>query len=560
MTATGTGGGPPRPPAADPAPRSEAADTPEGVEPEVAAGLTTQPQPTGPPPLGAVGMLRWAWRQLTSMRTALLLLFLLALASIPGSVFPQRGTNPLEVTQWLETNPTWGPLLDRLGFFDVYASPWFAATYLLLFVSLIGCVLPRTRQHWRAMRSRPPVAPRNLSRLPEWRSWTTAGTPADDAPRVLAAAAQALRRDRWRVREHAGDGGTGWVAAEKGYLRETGNLVFHAALVVLLVGVAVGGLWGWRGNVIVREGAGFSNTLTQYDAWGGGRMVSPDALAPFSFTLDDFRVEFERTPAQRGAPRLFEAEVEYRSTPDAEPRRTVIEVNEPLQVEGAKVFLVGHGYAPRFVVRDADGAVMFDDAVPFLPQDGNFTSTGVVKVPDTEPQLGIQGLFLPTSALDDVRGPHSTFPAADDPSVFLSAWSGDLGLGSGAPQSIYTLRTDAMEQLGLKALWPGQTWQLPGGASVEFTGYDRWASFQVASDPGKELALVASVVAIAGLMASLFVRRRRVWVRVAVDDAGRTLVEVAGLSRTESGGLDVEVDRLADSVRAAAPPVSEEEQ
>ena len=130
---------------------------------EAATGL---PQDRPLPPLGSVGLLRWMWRQLTSMRTALILLFLLAIASVPGSVLPQRGTNPLRVDQWLDQNPTTGPVLDRLGFFDVYASPWFAAVYLLLFISLIGCVLPRIRQHARSMRAMPPPAPRRMSRLP----------------------------------------------------------------------------------------------------------------------------------------------------------------------------------------------------------------------------------------------------------------------------------------------------------------------------------------------------------------------------------------------------------
>ena len=71
------------------------------------------------PPLSTGGWFRWIWRQFTSMRTALILLFLLAVASIPGSIFPQRGTNPLKTKEWIADSPTWGPILDRLGFFEV---------------------------------------------------------------------------------------------------------------------------------------------------------------------------------------------------------------------------------------------------------------------------------------------------------------------------------------------------------------------------------------------------------------------------------------------------------
>jgi cytochrome c biogenesis protein len=501
------------------------------------------------PPMSSVGFLRWMWRQLTSMRTALILLFLLALASVPGSILPQRGTNPLRVDQWLEDNPGTGPVLDRFGFFDVYGSPWFAAVYLLLFISLIGCVLPRTRQHAKAMLAPPPPAPRRMTRLAVSREFSA----VQDPQATLDTAHEYLRRRRWRVRTgESSTDGSRWVAAEKGYLRETGNLVFHLSLIFVLVAVAVGGLLGWKGNVIVREGSGFSNTLTQYDAWGGGRLVSPDDLAPFSFTLDRFSVDFERGEAQRGAPRLFEADLTYRARPDAEPVNTTVEVNEPLAVEGAKVFLVGHGYAPHLVVRDSTGAVVFDDTVVFLPQDGNFTSTGVVKIPDASPSLGINGLFLPTAALDEIRGPHSTFPAPDYPAVFLSAFEGDLGLDAGRPQSIYTIDTAEMTQLGLESLLPGDTWTLPEGAgSVEFTGFERWASFQIAQDPGKELALLASLVAIVGLMLSLFVRRRRVWVKVVPTEAGGTLVQVAGLAKNEAADLPEDVAALAKALGEA---------
>lgn len=504
------------------------------------AGLPADPPL---PPLGSVGFLRWLWRQLTSMRIALILLFLLAVASIPGSILPQRGTNPLRVDQWLEENPSTGPLLDSLGFFDVYAAPWFAAVYLLLFISLIGCVIPRVGAHVRALRMPPPPAPRRLDRLAAHARFDVDRSPDD----VLAAAARVLRGARWRVRESAGE----WVAAEKGYSRETGNLVFHVSLIVILIGVAVGGQLGWKGNVVVREGTGFSNTLTQYDAWGGGRLMDPARLAPFSFTLEDFRVDFERGDAQRGAPRMFEADLTYRSAPGDAPVSTTIGVNHPLEADGAKVFLVGHGYAPHLVIRDTTGDVVFDDSVVFLPQDGNFTSTGVVKVPDAEPSMGFTGLFLPTAALTEELGPHSVFPAPDFPAVFLSAFTGDLGMDDGSPQSVYTLDTDGLEQVGLESLLPGDVWEIPGMGSVEFTGYERWASFQIAHDPGKELALLASVAAMIGLMLSLAVRRRRIWVRVAPDAGAGTLVDIGALAKSEAADLDRDVAHL---VRALGGP------
>lgn len=495
------------------------------------------------------GFLRWLWRQLTSMKTALILLFLLAIASIPGSILPQRGTNPILVEQWLTDNPTLGPILDSIGAFDVFGSPWYSAVYILLFISLIGCVLPRLGVHWKAMRSQPPPAPKNLSRM-----GGTTFECAGDTQTTIEDARKILEKDRWRTVVGQDPSGVHWVAAEKGYLRETGNLVFHFSLILILVGVAVGGLFGWRGNVIVREGEGFSNTLTQYDAWGGGRLSSADSLPEFSFTLESFDVEFERENSQEGAPRLFEANMVVDRPGVEGSTKHLVEVNEPLIIDSAKVFLVGHGYAPHLIVRDSQGTVVLDDAVVFLPQDGNFTSTGVVKIPDTDPQLGFRGLFLPTSAVDEIRGPHSVFPAPDDVSVFFGAWEGDLGLDNGIPQSIYTLNIDDMTQLGLESLRVGQTWQLPQGAgSIELAGYERWASFQMASDPGKELALVAAILAILGLTLSLFIQRRRVWVKVSQvleqGSTGTVRVEVAGIAKASGHNATEQVDHLVESLK-----------
>ena len=511
------------------------------------------------PPISNTGLLRWAWRQLTSMKTALILLFLLALAAVPGSLLPQRGIDPIKVRTYITENPTWGPILDRLGFFEVYSSPWFSAVYLLLFLSLIGCVIPRVGVHFRAMRGAPPPAPRLLQRFAGTRSLEVTGSTQE----ILDTAERALRKARWRVVKGPVES-VQWVSAEKGYLRETGNLIFHLSLLVVLVSVAVGGLFGWKGNVIVREGSGFSNTLTQYDAWGGGRFVNAENLPPFSFTLDKFTATFERGQAQRGAPRDFQADVSYRTDPSAPSQQALIEVNEPLAINGAKIFLVGHGYAPVIKVTDKSGAVVFNDAVPFLPQDGNFTSSGVVKIPDSTPPLGIQGLFLPTAALDAVLGPHSTFPAPDDPALFMSAWKGDLGLDSGTPQSVYRLVTDKMTKIGLEQLKPGQSWTLPDGSGkVSFEGYERWASFQIAADPGKGFALFAAAAAILGLTMSLFIRRRRVWVK-RVERDGVTVVQLAGIMRTSTfedediGVLAEDLDLVEDALDAAGHTLSQE--
>jgi cytochrome c biogenesis protein len=508
--------------------------------------------PTAParlPSLGPLGWARWAWRQLTSMRTALFLLFLLAAFAVPGSVFPQRRVDASRVSAYADAHPTLFPWLDRVGAFDVFTSVWFSATYLLLMISLVGCILPRSRQHWAAMRAKPPVAPRRLDRLPVARRWETDQSPSA----VVEAAATVLRGARFRIRR---DPEGAWVAAEKGHLRETGNLVFHTSLLLMLVAVGIGSMGGFTANIVVPEGGSFANAKSIYDTFRSGSRFSPASLEPFSLTVERFDVRYETEGEARGAPRDYNVHVRWRPDPAAPERDGVIRANHPLEVGGTKVFLTGNGYAPHFTVRDGSGKVVFSDSVTFLPRDANFSSEGVIKVPDAEPdQLGIAARFLPTAVIDPDRGPVSVFPDDRLPRVVLTAWRGDLGLDDGTPQSVYVLDTDPMKQLmaGGKpftaALAPGGTATLPDGAgTVTFDRVNRFVNLQVAHDPGRYPALAAAVLAIAGLMASLFVRRRRVWVRaVSVADA-RTVVEVAGLSRTEYDGLADEVDELAGRI------------
>ncbi len=535
------------------------------------------------PALGPVETLRWAWRQLTSMRTALLLLLLLAIAAVPGSVVPQRGVDARAVEAFQARHPDLSPWLERLGVFHTYTSPWFSAVYVLLMVSLIGCILPRTKVYLRSVRARPPRAPRNFDRLPASATFETDA----DVEEVLALARGALRGPRLlpsRVdvvrdeaasstgggagpgaAESAGGGAgpgaatsTGEVRAERGYLRELGNLVFHTSIVAVLVGVAAGALWGYRGAAIVTQGEGFANVLTQYDEFASGALFDTNDLPPFSLQLDKMVARFWTTGPQRGAPRLFEASGTYREGVDGPEKPYEIRVNHPLNVGGTSVFLVGQGYAPVVKITDAKGDVVFDGAVPFLPADGTYTSNGVIKVPDARPeQLGFQGFFLPTAVSNGTEEASvSAFPGAVNPLLGLFVFHGDLGVDDGLPQSVYVLDQDKLEQYKNAdgsnfrvSLSPGQEADLPDGGTIEFTDLTLFARFQIASTPLVWLPLGGITIGIVGLVLSLAVRPRRTWVR-ARRVGSRTVVEVAALDRVPRDDLGTSLEDLLAQLRS----------
>jgi cytochrome c biogenesis protein len=518
------------------------------------ADLDTTPQaPDRPPRLTPLGYLRYSWRQLTSMRTALVLLFLVALAAVPGSLLPQRSSNPIRVRDYFVAHPSLAPVLDRraISLFDVYSSWWFSATYLLLFISLAGCVVPRAVKHFGAMRARPPATPKRLTRLPESALLETSLEPAAAA----SAARDALRSRRFRVDADAEDTGAHAVRAEKGFLRETGNLVFHLALLLLLAGVAVGGLLGYKGTVLVVEGDTFVNVAGSYDDFMPGHQFRSSALTPFSLTLDKFEADYYDTGDKAGTAKRFDAHLSWKPRPDAPSRSYDLRVNHPLVMGQTKVYLLGDGYAPVFTVRDDSGKVAFQGPVPFLPQDSQLSSDGVVKVPGAEPQqIGLEGLFTPTTQILDKGIAVSRFPAPLAPAVSLVAYRGDLGLESGVPQSVYRLDKTRLTKADRFLLRPGESHVIAGGkATVTFDGYRMWTNLQVTYDPGKDIALAAALAMVLGLLLSLRVRRRRVWVRAQPGPQGRTVVEIGGLARTDESGFREEFADLAARVRSALP-------
>lgn len=532
------------------------------------------------PRLGLIGWLRWGWRQLTSMRTAIILLLVLAIAAIPGSIFPQRMADPNGVTQWQADNPDLFPVLDAMNMFDVYLSPWFSAIYLLLFISLVGCVIPRIKHHLKALRARPPRTPARLGRLEDHREVTRDTADADaEAARSIDVAQKQLRALGYRV-ERYDKGRTYSVSAERGYWRETGNLIFHLALVGVLLVVGIGGSFAYTGQRVVVEGQTFVNTLLDYESMNRGRFVSDDALSPYAMTLDSFDVTYqEYGSAASGQAGDFSANVSVRENGDT--REDSVRVNHPLGVAGDKIYLLGNGYAPTITVRNTDGDVVYSNSVPFLPQDTNLTSLGVIKVTDGMPeQLGIAAFFYPSAAQLETGAFASAHGDLLAPLLTLDVYEGDLGIDEGTPRSVYVLDTEELTKLTGRTtdvdsieLAPGETADLPNGlgtitfedespaGATDFReSVKRFVSLQIHHDDSAVWVLVFALLALAGLMLALFVPRRRMWVKATSSDSAVNL-EYAGLARGEDPTLAAAVDdlvaghaRLLDAPRRSTTP------
>jgi len=519
------------------------------------------------------------------MGTALVLLFLLALGAIPGALLPQRNLNAAKVDDYLATHRLIGPWLNRLQAFDVFSSFWFTAIYVLLFVSLVGCLAPRIIEHARSLRATPVAAPRNLSRLPKHASRRLAASPEEINALANTIAAR-LRGWRTAIRHHDDAGGPGpetsvEVSAEKGYLREFGNLVFHFSLLGLLVAVAVGKLFGYEGNVIVIAdgGPGFcSASPAAFDSFRAGNTVDGTSLHPICIRVNDFAAHY----LPSGQATSFAADIDYQDYRDARDvaantwRPYRLEVNHPLRVGGDRVYLQGHGYAPTFTVTFPDGQTR-TSTVQWRPDNPQtLLSSGVARIdppagsyPNAterrQHEIAIQGLLAPTEQLDGTLL-SSRFPALNAPAVAVDIYRGDTGLDSGRPQSLFTLDPRLIQQGRLTKekrvnLRAGQEVRIDAGPAagtvVRFDGAVPFVNLQVSHDPGQAWVLVFAVTMMAGLLVSLLVRRRRVWVRLtpATDEPadagpGTVNVELGGLARTDNSGWGDEFERLTERLLA----------
>lgn len=508
----------------------------------------------------------WLW--LTKMKTALVLLFLLALGAIPGALLPQRSLNESKVLDYIKANGKTAEVFDKLGLFDVFSSPWFTAIYVLLFLSLIGCILPRTWDHYKALRTQPPAAPRHLTRMPH-----SVSGEVDVDEETAKKQVRAMFKG-WNIRENGPEedrAGHWSISAEKGYLREAANLVFHLSLVGILAAVGLGRLAYYEGQVIVVAGteqSEFCNSaVSNFDSFRHGALFDGTGLTPFCVNVKDFSATYMPTgQAVEFASNIDWAHPEQAFKPKEEWNQATLSVNHPLRLAGNRVYLQGHGYAPTFTIEWPNGEKR-TETTQFRPDDLTFfLSSGAMRwdppagmYPNLQDrrahQISIQGLFAPSA---EFTGPNnkiltSNYPAMRDPAVAIDVYRGDTGLDSGRSQNIFSLdpnqmHSGALQMLDRVNLKKGETVTLDDGTKITFDGAKEFVNLQVSRDPTVYAVLAFAVLMLGSLALSLMIKRRRFWVRLIPNGNGKTSIEIAGLSRTDSAGWGREFNRKAEQL------------
>ena len=463
------------------------------------------------------------WRTLRSMRTALILLLLVGLASVFGSLVPQVVNSPDAVADLFQDRPVLARIYRALGLFDVYGSWWFTLLYLLLLISLASCLIPRTRAMVKGF-GRRPAPPRELQALRHYEETTIGGGP--DA--ALARSTRVLRRRRFRV---VRDGDA--LAAEKGGSRETGSLLFHWSVFVILVGAVYGKGFGFMGQATVVEGETWTESHAGYDLPPNeGRFFSEDGHTGFQVRVEDFDASFHPS----GVPSDFVSRVELIGVDGTSLGMRDVRVNRPLEHEGVKLYQAGYGWAPVIEIRHR-GRLLRRGPVVFItdtPDDLTRPWRGVIKLPSLEPQVGIEFTLLPDPAASLVGAPMLE---ARDPFMFFEAWRGDLRLG--AAQSVFRLDKRDLEPWESGGVGVGRSVRLPTGLQITFVELREYTQFLVKRDPGLGIMLGGGGLLLVGLIPALYSSRRRLWVRAASAPDG-TRLQVGGFALQRKAAFEDE--------------------
>jgi cytochrome c biogenesis protein len=500
------------------------------------------------------------WRTLRSMRTALILLLLLALASVAGSLVPQWPNSPERVIRYQLDHPLVGALYDRLGLFDVFGSWWFMLVTVLLFVSLVACLVPRTRAAVHSLRQKPV----QVREIDAFRLYEERVVPADPS-HVIDGSRHVLRRRLFRVAKD-GDGHAA-LAAEKGGLREVGSLLFHWAFLLIVIGVIYGKGTGFTGKAVVVEGKTWVDAQANYDGEIRTGRFFDGNFSGVGIHLRGFEDTYRRT----GQPMDFVSHVDLLDPQGSLVERADIRVNHPASIDGLDIYQYGFGWAPVVEVRQ-DGEVIASEPITFV-QDTAPPSVpqlampwhGLLKLPSLDPQVGITFELWPDSrAFLQLQQTGQPIPMVEafQPFMRFTVYRGDL-----VDPSPRSLDTAGLRRAARGIVGAGQTVDLKTGRPVSGGGADsltisfpelrQYSVLQVSRDRGVPLVLLAAILVLLGLLPALYTSRRKLWVRAEPNGSG-TVLKVGGFALQRKSQFADEFAKLVDAMARAAERPTEE--
>lgn len=387
----------------------------------------------------------------------------------------------------------------RLGFDNIYHSPWYVGIIGLILVSLTVCTFKRV-----IPARLPPLHPVKIDKIPLNASIGVRGTESDVAARVE----NFFRSRGWNVRKRE-FGGTEWTFADKHNWARRGVLVAHLGFVIIAAGTTVYWARGFSGETAIVTGQ--SSEIPETHA---------------VIKLNDFNYRISPILTKSG---MVYQPVDYVSHVtvtgnDGIPKQMTVRVNHPIDVDGTLYYQASYGFAMRFNVTH-NGKRVSELSDRILEEGQTFD------VPGTRNTVSYDR-FVPT--VDRQSGMPSADPRVNDPAVVLSVAQEGNEAGS--------------------ALVPLHTWiDLGSGWRVVPQQYILYSGFQYRYDPGIPLVGIGALVLFAGLIISFYFLPARLYVRIEETAKGCKV----GVAATTVKGYDifaVQFQELVEELKRAMEP------
>jgi len=273
-------------------------------------------------------LLQRCWSSLISVRLALVLLLLLAGASLMGTLLPQGQKYAYYLSRF---GPRLGALFWRLGLTTVYQSPWFLALLGLLLANLIACSYRRLPDALRRLHQ--PLVLEKYQALPERGQIHWGAEEPDPRPRLETCLRQVLGTTQIQAEVDAV-----WYLSLRGRRGYLGPYLIHLSIVLIILGGFIGKIWGFQGHVVIPEG----EAVNRLEVAGHGESRTLD----FAVQLDKFQI----LSYPDGTPREYRSELTFIKE-GREVFKGTCRVNDPLKYEGLSFYQASYQTVPAGPIR-----------------------------------------------------------------------------------------------------------------------------------------------------------------------------------------------------------------
>jgi len=440
-----------------------------------------------------------AWNFLISMKLAIWIIIVLAVASILGTVVEQN--QPVE--KYRQVYEDWAyNLMDRFNLFDMYHSWWFLLLLCLFTINLTCCTIDRLPRAIRTVRkpklTLDDATETSLSLTERWRS---KGDISHRAEEYKVALAQAFAAPKVTEAD-----GAVHLYAEKGVSSRFGAYATHAGIVIVFIGAIIGNVFGFKSYVNIPDG----KEASHLDARGGKQHID------LPFSVRNNRFWLETYPS--GQPKKYASDLSVMEN-GREVLRKTITVNDPLVYKGVWFYQSSYGQEGGAT---AQVAVSRQDGTPA----GNFALA-----PNEPVRIEGYGTVRGVNYEENFQGKGPALqvviekPGQPASNLWILQGRPDLDRG----------RNDSL------------VFSFAGLTAKMFTG------LQVAKDPGVNVVWLGCLLLTAGMMVSFFLSHRRIWIRLAEGPHGKVEVTAGGATNRNRPAFEKTFASVLAEVRKDPP-------